>query len=167
MIIMANNYRVPEKILIAGLILFQFSCTKQWLDAKPTLSLVVPTTVADYQALLDNTTDNGFNVNQNSLVEIASGDFYLSDNTWSSVSPIERNCYIWASNLYDNGANNYTEWLTPYKKVFTSNVALDGLAKITPSGPSDQQAWNTAMANALFLRAYSFYDVAQSYCKVY
>jgi hypothetical protein len=30
-------------------------CKKNWLDEKPNLSFVVPSTVRDYQALLDNT----------------------------------------------------------------------------------------------------------------
>src|SRR5689334_15644101 len=99
----SNHIKVATAKIIAILFLFLLTnCKKDWLDAKPNLALVVPTTIADYQALLDNTTtpissspggDVGFNASQTVLNEIGSGDFYLKDADYNANSALFRNTY--------------------------------------------------------------------------
>jgi hypothetical protein len=53
--------------------LILFGCKKNWLDEKPTLSLAVPKSISDFQALLDNTANGGveFNNKQSGYEEIS------------------------------------------------------------------------------------------------
>ena len=150
--------------------LFLASCRKEWLEEKPLKSLVVPTTIGDYQAMLDNDIgDNGgaaMNANQVIMDELGAGDFYVTDQSWDAQSPLERNIYIWASEMY-GGENGSGVWGTPYQRIFYTNVILEGIDKITASTPSEQTAWNQVKGSAYFLRAYTHYNIASLYCKPY
>jgi len=162
--------RYNNKVLFLGIIFLGIlnSCKKDWLDAKPSKSLVIPTTIADYQAILDNassTTDYGFNVDQPSLDEISAGDFYMTDANWNSREPFERNTYVWASGGLYGGSTLVLDWNGPYKKIFNANVVLEGIEKITAENGNDQISKNDVKGAALFFRAYEHYSVAQLFCK--
>lgn len=149
------------------------SCKKDWLEAKPDAALVVPTTIQDLQALLNNTESpfNGrptFNVSQDPIQEICSGDFIVKDITYNSLSsPTDRNAYIWGNDIYDNAQDHEGSWNLPYKRIFYTNIVIEGLEKIKPKNNTEQIAWNTAKGSALFLRAYSYFNIAELYTKAY
>ncbi|PZR02909.1 MAG: RagB/SusD family nutrient uptake outer membrane protein, partial [Flavobacterium psychrophilum] len=150
-------------------ILFSSACKKDWLNAKPEKRLAVPSTIKDYQALLDKTDNQSgapFNVNESILDEHGANDFYVTDNDYSSRSPTERNYYTWAANIYAN--SDYSgEWTTPYERIYYSNVVLEGIEKVKPLNTNEQQQWNQVKGSALFLRAYNHYQIAKLYCKQY
>lgn len=141
------------------------SCRKNWLDAKPQKSLVVASTIKDYQSILDNTY-NYFNLAQPSIGEIASGDFYVLDPVWSSLATeTERQVYIWSEDgSYVSGV--CSDWNSPYSQVLNSNIVLDGLTKITPS-VSEAVDWNSVAGSALFYRAFAYFNLLQVFAKPY
>ncbi|HYF29815.1 MAG TPA: RagB/SusD family nutrient uptake outer membrane protein [Chitinophagaceae bacterium] len=149
------------------------SCKKGWLDVKPEKSLVLPKTIADFQALLDNTDANRgagirFNTWQPSLDEVGADDFYVTSSDWNSSQTHTKNAYIWASEIFpDVDPGNRLDWEYPYKRIFYCNIVLEGLENIVPVTVSEQIAWKQAKGHALFLRAYSHYTVAQLFCKPY
>lgn len=147
------------------LLLFQ-SCRKDWLDAKPDKSLVVPESIEDYQALLDNFTV--FNSAQVSgLAEIGSGDFFLSTASFRSLfSSQEKSAYIWAptATFYNGGENS--DWIAGYRRILNNNLILYGIAKIKPSA-AQEQSWKEVKGSALFLRAFDFFNLAQEFCVAY
>ncbi len=152
------------------LAIFSLSCKKDWLDEKPFLSLRVPSTIADFQSMLDNSSDPvyaEFNVSQNGLGEMGSDNFYLMPSHWQNNGDApEQNTYTWASDLWA-GTPNSGEWNIPYERVFYSNVILEGINKVIPKDNNEQVGWNQVKGSALFFRAYSHYDVAQQFCKPY
>jgi len=163
-----NTYmKCQTKLFLIVLVLLMASCKKNWLDAKPDKSLVVPTTLADFQALLDNSTTglSPFNINQSVLGEIGAGDFSVTDASFDFVSLYQRNAYIWAHDIYVQEPDY--NWSTAYKSVLSSNIVLEGVEKIIPGNNSEQQQWNQIKGSALFYRAYRLYDVAQIYSKAY
>lgn len=152
-------------ILSVSLIAFGLmSCKKDWLDAKPIKSLVVPKSVQDYQALLDNTL-NLFNIQEPGLQEVSADDIYMDSAFWSGRTQIERNTYIWASDIYQ-GAKSNTDWLYAYNRILNANVTLEGIQKI-PINSSSLESWNNVKGSALFYRSYDFYSLAQLFCKPY
>jgi starch-binding outer membrane protein, SusD/RagB family len=171
-------YNKPQaayiKLLMAFFILVCSSCKKDWLEAKPNLSLVAPTTISDYQALLDNTTEStgavsvggnvGFNVEQIFSNEIGAGDFYVKDANFNAVSPNQQNLYTWSQDIYP-GLTTSSEWNTLYKKIYYTNIVSEGIEKIKPVNNSEQAAWNQVKGSALFFRAYNHFEVSQLYCK--
>jgi len=166
-------HKVYKQYLLIAIILWSgimAGCKKDWLDAKPDKSLVIPASIPDFQALLDNASspaDYGFNIDQPAMDEISAGDFYMTDAIWGALDPYERNTYIWAKNDFYAGKVNVPDWNSPYKRILTANVVLDGIAGITPAGVQEQKAWNDVKGGALFFRAYEHYSVAQLFCKPY
>ncbi|WP_158993858.1 RagB/SusD family nutrient uptake outer membrane protein [Mucilaginibacter sp. L196] len=146
--------------------LLQVSCKKSWLDAKPNKALVVPSSIADYQAILDNNTGNSlFNFGAPSLPEIGAGDFYLRYTSWQSLSNTqERNAYIWNADIYA-GETGF-DWNNAYKRILNENIVLDGIKNV-PLQPGDQASWNNVKGTALFYRAFDFWCLAQEYAKPY
>lgn len=115
-------------ILITLIGLFFTSCKKDWLDAKPTNSLVVPTIIEDFQALLDNSAL----MNQNesgAYSETSSGDFQVSNNSFLTFSVAYRNSYIWSATTdFYGGAD--VNWQSAYQRILNANLALEGIATI-------------------------------------
>lgn len=154
-------------VVLLFLLLFTQSCGKQWLEAKPDKSLVVPNTIKDFQALLDNST-LVFNAKQScGLTEISAGDFYISYSSWQSLSSVqEKSAYIWeqTANFYKGEPS--LDWGDAYRRILNANVILEGIQKISPLS-TEQQAWNTVKGSALFFRAFDFFNLAQEYCVPY
>lgn len=137
------------------------SCKKDFLDKKPSKGLLVPTTINDFDALLDN--NNVFNIAPE-LNEIASDDLYTTTDGWTGLyTPEEQNAYIFADDVYA-GQTSIPEWDNPYQQVFYCNVVLDGLTKLSSPNSTD---YNRVKGSALFSRAFAFYNLSQLFCKPY
>ncbi|HYE54376.1 MAG TPA: RagB/SusD family nutrient uptake outer membrane protein, partial [Chitinophagaceae bacterium] len=163
--------KVQIRLLVITILFFVLasSCKKNWLDAKPDKSLVVPSSIRDYQALLDaNTSGIAFNANQNLLTEVATGEFYVDYPIFNSPSSteIQQNTYRWATDIYGS-TEDRSEWDRPYRRILYTNIVLEGIEKIHPKTTTEQQEWNQVKGGALFLRAYNHYDIAQEFSKSY
>jgi starch-binding outer membrane protein, SusD/RagB family len=166
-----KQYKTIAGLVKAGFFMILLSaitvgCKKDWLDAKPRKSLVVPSAIRDYQALLERTS-GGFNDFKNILTEHGAGDFFVSDIIFDGVnSTVERNSYKWASDIFGPEAN-YFEWTTPYEGIFYTNIALEGIETIVPTNSNEQVEWKQVKGSALFFRAFRHYDIASQFCKPY
>ncbi len=149
-------------LLLAGLGLL-FSCSKSsFLDKKPNTDFIIPTTLPDFQSLLDNDIYMG---GTPVLGELSADNYYLDYSFWLPLDAKQHNAYIWAPDTY-NGQGQVDDWDYPYKQVFYANVVLEGLPKVATDS-SNQQEWNTIRGEALFMRAYAFYNLAQIFAPVY
>lgn len=148
------------KILLLVLVLS--SCSDDYLDKKSNKSIVIPSTLDDLQALLDNT--QVMNVAP-ALGVIGSDDMFTSDAGWLGLSTLERNCYTWATDIYQ-GEIYCVDWNISYQQVFYTNVVLEGLNKIEITS-SNEQEWKSIKGRALFYRAYAFYQLAQLFSSPY
>jgi len=138
------------------------ACEKGYLEVKPDKSLLVPKTLADMQALLDDTDlMNDFPA----LPTLASDDYYTTDAGLKSYrSAPERNSYLWKAEVYE-GARVF-DWNTPYEQIFKANVVLDGL-KTIPVTDKNHNEWNRIKGSALFYRGVAIYNLAQSFAAPY
>jgi len=134
-------------------------CKKDFLDIKPDKKLVVPETVEDAQALLDNDIMYTYSPY---IGEVSSGDFNVEYNRWLAFPLIDRNAYIWAKDVYEGSALN--DWNYMYRKVYYSNIAIEVLGEINPA-PNERAAYDNAFGSALFFRAWNFYVLAQVFGK--
>lgn len=140
------------------------SCNQEWLEVRKDQKLVIPNTLADYQALMDNI--YVFNRGVESLLgELSSDDLYCLDSDWMVATDLHRYAYIWSPDVVDYYSQSTSnDWNNYYQKVFYTNVVLEGLNK-------DQQYnnpnWRNAMGQAYFWRAWAFYHLAQQYCVPY
>lgn len=157
------------KLIIAlslSLMCFITACKKDtWLDAKPNKALVVPTSIADYQALLDNT--RTMNTQMPGLSMVGDGDFYVTNDVYNGISsPQEKGAYLWLPTENFYGGQRATDWTTAFQRILQTNVVLDG-AKTLIASNSNQSALNNIIGSALFFRSFDFYNLSQQYCKPY
>jgi starch-binding outer membrane protein, SusD/RagB family len=140
-----------------------FSCNKkEFLDERPRSDLFVPTTLEDFQALLDN--DIVISLTP-VLGELSADNYYLLQSSWIPLSTKEKNAYTWEKDTY-GGEGKVVDWNTPYEQVLNANVVLDGLKNVARTADNWQQ-WNTVKGGALFIRAYAFYNLAQVFALPY
>jgi len=157
-----------KKILIiisalAVLVLLGLGCKKNFLDAKPSSAILQPTTLDDFQSLLEN-----YNGSTSPALATLSADEYdfISYATYqSSFTATERNAFIWAKDIYA-GATNVADWNTPYTAVFYANNVLAGLDKIHNS-ETNTSRYNYLKGWALFQRAFAYYELVDNFSPVY
>src|SRR5882757_4864745 len=149
-------------MLLAGMVIGQGCRKSGYLDAKPSTQLFVPTTLDDFQAMLDK--DNVMNETP-VLGELASDNYYLTNTLWLGLTTKEHNAYIWAADTYQ-GQGSVVDWNEPYQQVFNANVVLDAIDKVPVTAANEQQ-WNALKGAAYFMRGYAFYNLAQVFAPVY
>lgn len=157
-----NASPVLKCLLLAGFTLIA-SCKKGILDEKPRTDILIPTTLADCKALLENNTV----MNETpELGEISADNYYLTYNFWLQLSqPQEKNGYIWAEDIYaDRG--NIEDWNKPFTQVLYTNIILECLDNIKVDN-SNRGEWNEVRGSALFFRAYAFYNLSQIFAETY
>ncbi|RZL06224.1 MAG: RagB/SusD family nutrient uptake outer membrane protein, partial [Pedobacter sp.] len=151
-----------KKYLLFYLVLLTSSCQDDFLAIKPAKSLLVPTTLADFQALLDDATTMNTN---HSVNWVATDDFVTTDAAWQGFrTPEERNSYIWTKDIFEGGTS--ADWNKPYLQVLNANIVLDGL-KTFKGSINEQQKAREIEGSALFYRAMAFYNLLQKFAVPY
>ncbi|UBM60795.1 RagB/SusD family nutrient uptake outer membrane protein [Marinilongibacter aquaticus] len=139
-------------ILLLGLL--GLTACEGFLDRKPDKTLVVPSSLQDARALLNNT--YVFNTSYPGAPEVAAGDFYLNTADWLAIGqPSVKNSYIWQGEIFNESERN--EWSVPYITVYTCNVILKALQQGQITG--QEQEADQVRATALFFRSYTFYHL--------
>jgi len=148
--------------LITGFVIAAGCGKKDFLDAPPASDLFIPTTLDDFQAILDKE----IVINETlALGELASDNYYLPYTFWQGLNIKERNAYMWAPDTYQ-GLGNVSDWNLPYQQVFYANVVLDGIDKVAVTD-ANLQRWKAIKGAAYFVRGYAFYNLAQVFAPVY
>lgn len=152
-------------VLIAAALAFS-SCGKEFLEEKRDARELIVRNINDYQAVLDNQTIvNTFS--SVSLALMSAGEFTLPDNvltTWKVNMPYEINGYLWEKDIFN--ALESTDWNNSWQRVMLANLALD-VQKLTPANATEQAFLNNTKGSAHFIRAFSFYQLAQLFIKPY
>lgn len=138
------------------------SC-KKYLDELSSNKLTVPSTLEDFQQLLDNyqymnwLACTGFG-------DIGSDDFYLTFSGWQSLSAMVRNGYLWEKDIFQGEEGR--DWANSYHAIYYCNVVLDGLSKMTVSA-NEMAEYNRIKGSALFMRSLYFYYLEETYGEPY
>lgn len=137
-------------------------CDKDFLDTKPNKELLVPTSLSDVQALLDNI---GVMNSSISLPIIAADEYSLMDNGVAKLSNAYLSgTYFWRDDPYAGAS--ISDWNRPYEQIFYANVVLETLPKIDVN--NDNVAQHTAIkGSALFFRAHAYHLLAQFFTQPY
>jgi hypothetical protein len=140
-------------------------CSKEeFLNEKPKDSLIIPTTLVHFQALLDrdaylNGTSQGVTPQ---LGESGTDNFYLLDADFNAnLRPQMQNYYTWSAQPY--AGVEVLDWVYPYRAILAANTVLNHLDKIV----APQADLNYLKAQALFHRAHLFYQLAQVFAPPY
>ena len=155
---MKTLYSILILTAMAGLT----GCNK-FLDEKPNRKLVVPTTVADLQALLDD--KSLLNEKEPNVGVAASDDFYMNTADWQSLTEVARNLFVWApENVFAPGPGN--NWVTLYNQVYNANVVLDNIENVKDRDGRLTE-WQDVKGQALFLRARCYAHLLQIWAMPY
>jgi starch-binding outer membrane protein, SusD/RagB family len=154
--------------LLIGIVQFTSllaGCKKEdaFLAEKPNETLEVPSSLSDYQSLLQN--EGLFNNSDPNLGSLAAGEFNVTTDVWLAASTMtERNAYIWAKDIYQGEMVN--DWDGLYRQVYTANVVLDGLSSLKIA-QGQETSFKEVKGTALFLRAIAFYNLVQTFALPY
>lgn len=145
--------------VIVGLTLM--GCTKEFLEKRQNSSINIPATLDDFRMLLDAET---YLKQTPSFGEVGSDDYYITTEAWKAlVNANERNQYIWKDKIFE--VASVPDWNLSYQQVYYANIVLEGLAKM--KGIENQEEWKSLKGNALFIRAFAFFNVAQIFSPIY
>ncbi|WP_164108681.1 MULTISPECIES: RagB/SusD family nutrient uptake outer membrane protein [Sphingobacterium] len=169
--------RLFLKNILFILLLAVIGCGNQFLDIKPSKNQRVPTSIEDYQAILDNPNNNGMPMNVLSssyLGIVGSGEYHIEDAYYNAIPTgatysYQKNAYVWAKDVYlggEGGTTNPTDYDMAYQRILYCNIVLDGVERIA-KGEHDAVALAQLKGDALFRRSLDFYNLAQLYCEVY
>lgn len=139
-------------------------CKKDFLDSKPNSNIVNPTNLSEYQELLDNYKA----LNSTGALPQMSCDeyFIINQSSFDALGLLTyKGAYLWSKDLY-GGETNIQDWNGEYKSVFYANSVLDGISQFNLQ-KENQTQYNNIKGEALFFRAYAFYDLATNFCPVY
>lgn len=134
-----------------------WSCSG-FLDERPNKGILIPTSIEDIRALLDNDAE----LNQYPVYGLlSSDDMMLTDAGWSALASIgEQNAYIWNEDIFGGGTS--ADWAFGYRAIFIANVVLDQLEKL-PVTPESERL----RGEALFHRAHAHFMLAQLFGEPY
>lgn len=139
------------------LLLFN-ACADSFLDQKPSKDLVIPSSLAEFQALLDRT--NVMNDNTPGLQSLSADNFVLFDDQYllGSYVTAERNAYLWEKDVFEGEMS--TDWRQAYLAIFYANAVLEGLSKLEVNAATESE-WRRVKGSAKFYRAFSYYHLVQ------
>lgn len=143
--------------------IFLICCKKQenWLDIKSNKADIVPVTLDDFEALINN--DNIMNQGYPVMGIMGADNHFMTYSNWKARQAFEQNAYIWKSDVYQGISPS--DWRNPYVVIASSNVVLEGLKKLKIIKNKEQ--FDRVKGSALFFRAYAFYNLMQLFAKPY
>lgn len=135
------------------------SC-KKYLDKKSDTALAVPTTLADFQSLLDD----GVTMNNATPgVGASSADDYFMDvNSYNSKSIFFQHVYTWRPYPY----TFQNDWSQSYKAIYVANLCLERLALVERTA-ANGITWDNVKGSALFYKAFYEQEMASLFAKAY
>ncbi|NLR79875.1 RagB/SusD family nutrient uptake outer membrane protein [Chitinophaga eiseniae] len=137
------------------------SCDKYLNEPPSKTSSLVVTTTAQLNALLNNYSTFYQEGNRTAIYSTDDADLpldlYNARPSTFSMALVEFT--LWdINNLPDDGRESF--WSGEYRKIFNANMALSYVDKVT--GTADEKA--VIKADAHFIRAYSYWVLANTYC---
>ncbi len=160
-----------NNLYLIGCVLLLIGCSKsEFLSENPNRSQIVPTSLDDFQAILDRDIEmNGVGSTARGPVpgigEAASDSYYVTDADFNGMlQPQIQNYYLWAAKPYVGDV--VYDWDYPYLVVFSANVVLKGLDNISFTSVNSRQ-YNTVKGQALFHRAHAYFQLAQIFAPPY
>ncbi len=140
------------------IIIIVSSC-KKYLDEKPDKKMVLPETLANARALLDNYTL--FNSSYPSIGDQSDDNYFLTEARFNAAPLNGRNYYTWAAN-----ANSDLEYSNLYKIILNATIALETVNRV-PRDAFNATEWDHIKGTALFYRSYALFNAALYFAEQY
>lgn len=154
---MKQFFSIPLALFI--IVLFQLSC-KKYLDEKSDDSLVVPSTLEDFQMLMDE--GNIMNYATPSFGASSADDHFIDQAAYNSKSVFFQHVYRWEPYPYYFP----NDWSQNYKAIYSSNLCLERLPLVARTAGNATQ-WDHIKGSALFYKAFHELDLVWLFAKAY
>lgn len=144
-------------------ILFLVSCT-EFLEENPSKTTsVVPNTVEHLESLLNNY--GNFASEPSFEIAFGSDDYGLNKDFYDAANSIYQVTHAQFATWDTEYLANYNRpyWPSEWKKIFTANLILENIGKVSGEESKKQQI----KAEAHFVRLYSYFKLAEVYCLPY
>ena len=150
-----------KKGLLLMLAVFSVVSCKKYLGEKADKSLVVPATLSDLQALLDDAYYMNL-VKTSSMPESSADDYFLTMDNYNNNDDNSRATYNWTLKEYFYS----NDWSDAYVPVYNANVCLETIAGI-PRTNANNAAWDNVKGSALFYRSYYYLNLVWEFAIAY
>ncbi|SFH51083.1 RagB/SusD family nutrient uptake outer membrane protein [Pedobacter insulae] len=149
-------------LLFSGFFLLS-SCEK-YFDEKTDISLVVPQTLDDFQAILDAKPRG---MNSSALAGfLSSDDLFLGPAILARLNYREVSAYFWRKDFYLPDEVG-SDWNNAYRKVFHANLVLDGLKGYKTRSVAEENRAKILEASAKFYRALGHFESLSYFAEYY
>lgn len=147
-------------VLMLATFIFISGCKKEFLDKKPVMGNLIPTTLADFEGLLNNAAV--INSTPSFAMFCADEYEYLSTDIWLAKEEVIRNSYNWTYNNYQTSQ----DWNNAYKILLYANTIITGINELEKT-PANAARYGEVKGQAYFLRAHTFFQLAQVFAMPY
>ncbi|MGE6397370.1 RagB/SusD family nutrient uptake outer membrane protein [Chryseobacterium scophthalmum] len=155
--------KLSYMILIGMLNFLLGGCSKEWLEKKQDVKLIVPTTLNDLDMLLNTGFDSdGRGSTENSTDEAV----YTLDQFNALNYSFQRSLATWSVNEFEQFSPDQNEWDIAYKQIQTCNVVLKALEKVNRT-KENADLYDRIKGTALYHRSRQYLNVAMTFCKYY
>ncbi|MEJ5089283.1 RagB/SusD family nutrient uptake outer membrane protein [Sphingobacterium faecium] len=151
------------RISVLCIVALMFSSCDKFLEEKSDKAFVVPNSLQDLQALLDNNSVINLNMSAG-LIEMNTDDFFVESVVYNGLTEFEKQAYRYDSHPWFQQINVNQQWKNPFLTIYYTNTVLDRLSLLKNDNTKEYQAIKGA---ALFIRAFTFFQLAQVYCPDY
>ena len=151
------------KFYLIVIVFSGFGC-EGFLDEKPSMDLVVPSTVQDLRGLMDN---QSYQMNNSpGLQLIGTDDVWTTTEGLLGYNSVEtQNAYVWNEIIFEGP--NSADWEVAYRQIFYANVVLDLSDNIKGSTPEEVAELREVKGTALFLRGRALFDLMEIFAAPY
>lgn len=152
-------------IVSLGILNLTVSCSKDWLEEKRDIKLIVPTTLNDMDLLLNA---DIFQSDGRGATETSCDDYEFTTEQYNSLyNAFDRDLIIWKTQEFPRfGILVWDEWDMAYSQIQVCNVVLNSLSKITRTNNNKEQ-YDKIQGTALYHRSKQFLNLALTFCKYY
>lgn len=158
--------KLTTKFYSVLLVTFLFTaCSKDWLEEKQNIKLVIPTTLNDMDLLLNT---DFLRLDGRGASETVCDDYeFTSDQFNSLYFGVDRDMITWKSmEMPKYGDREYDEWDLSYAEIQICNIVLEGVEKIERTENNKQQ-FDRIRGTALYHRARAHLNLAMTFCNDY
>ncbi|WP_165384724.1 RagB/SusD family nutrient uptake outer membrane protein [Sphingobacterium corticibacterium] len=153
----------PVRFWCMMLFIVLFYGCETFLEEKPSKDLVIASTIADLQALMD--AGNKLNLgNYPGLLEARTDDVYIGPGGLNRLTVYDQNIYLFDDDYQEDGESILMSWFYTYSTIAIANTVMDELSFVK-EGTSIER--DIIQGTALFHRALGHFLLAQVFCDVY
>lgn len=147
-------------IAVITIIIGSLSC-KKYLEVKSDAKLVIPKTLGDLQAILDDAENMNFSRSP-CYGETSADDYFLPEANLNAFTQFGQDLYIWREVDY----RYQNDWSEAYLPVYNANLCLETLEAVERN-TGNGKAWDNIKGSALFYRSFYFFALTVQFGHVY